>query len=77
MRSMTAYAETVLPLERGSLRLSLRSVNHKSLDVNLRIHPSLFPLEAAIRAKVREAAQRGKLDLTVEVQDEPSLEPQL
>ncbi|BDU76677.1 endoribonuclease YicC domain-containing protein [Mesoterricola sediminis] len=77
MRSMTAYAETVLPLERGSLRLSLRSVNHKALDLNLRIHPSLFPLEAAIRAKVREAAQRGKLDLTVEVQDEPSLEPQL
>lgn len=77
MRSMTAYAETVLPLERGSLRLSLRSVNHKSLDLNLRIHPCLFPLEAAIRAKVREAAQRGKLDLTVEVQDEPSLEPQL
>ncbi len=77
MRSMTAYAEQVCPLERGSLRMTLRSVNHKALDVSLRIHPSLFPLEAGIRAKVREAALRGKLDLTIEVQDEPSLEPQI
>jgi uncharacterized protein YicC (UPF0701 family) len=77
MRSMTAFAERVLPLELGQLRLTLRSVNHKSLDLSLRIHPALFPLEAAIRGRVREAAQRGKLDLVVEVQDEPSLEPQL
>jgi uncharacterized protein (TIGR00255 family) len=77
MRSMTAYAEIHHALERGSLRLSLRSVNHKALDLSLRIHPCFFPLEAAIRAKVREAAQRGKLDLTVEIQDEPSLEPQI
>jgi uncharacterized protein (TIGR00255 family) len=77
MRSMTAFAEQVLPLETGQLRLTLRSVNHKALDLSLRIHPALFPLEAAIRARVREAAQRGKLDLSVEVQDEPALEPQI
>lgn len=77
MRSMTAFAEQVQPLQTGHLRLALRSVNHKALDISLRIPPPLFPLEAAIRAKVRDAAQRGKLDLTVEVQDEPSLEPQL
>lgn len=74
---MTAFAEINRPLERGSLRLTVRSVNHKALDISLRLHPSLFPLEAGIRAKVREAAQRGKVDLTVEIQDEPSLEPQI
>lgn len=77
MRSMTAYAEIHRPLERGALRLTLRSVNHKALDISLRIHPSFFPLEAAIRAKVRDAALRGKVDLGVEVQDEPSMEPQI
>ena len=77
MKSMTAFAEVVRPLEAGHLRLTLRSVNHKSLDLSLRLPPALFPLEAGIRAKVREAAQRGKLDLTIEVQDEPSLEPRL
>ena len=77
MRSMTAYAELVRPLERGQLRLSLRSVNSKALDLNLRIPSVLAPLETSLRAAVREAAGRGKLDLTIEIQDEPGLEPQL
>ena len=77
MLSMTAFAELIRPLDTGRLRLMLRSVNHKALDLGLRIHPSLFAMEAEIRARVREAAQRGKLDLVVEVQDEPGLEPQM
>jgi uncharacterized protein (TIGR00255 family) len=77
MRSMTAFAEIVRPLAAGQLRLTLRSVNHKALDLGLRLPPALFPLEAALRAQVRETAQRGKLDLTVEVQDEPALEPRV
>jgi uncharacterized protein (TIGR00255 family) len=77
MKSMTAFAEIVRPLEAGQLRLALRSVNSKTLDLSLRLPPALFPLEAGLRAQVRAAAQRGKLDLTIEVQDEPSLEPRL
>ncbi len=77
MKSMTAFAEIVRPLEAGQLRLSLRSVNSKALDLSLRLPPALFALEAGLRAQVREAAQRGKLDLTIEVQDEPSLEPRM
>ena len=77
MLSMTAFAELSQPLDQGRLRLSLRSVNAKGLDLSLRLHPSLYALEADLRAKVRGAAQRGKLDLTVDVLDEPSLEPQL
>ncbi len=77
MRSMTAYAEMVCPLKKGQLRLTLRSVNHKGLELSVRIHPALFPLENAMRAAIREAASRGKLDLTIEVQDEPGLEPQI
>ena len=77
MKSMTAYAEVVRPLEQGQLRLCLRSVNHKGLDLSVRLHPALYPLEGALRARVRERAQRGRLDLFLEVQDEPSLEPQL
>jgi len=77
MKSMTAFAEIVRPLEAGQLRLTLRSVNSKALDLSLRLPPALFPLEAGLRAQVRTAAGRGKLDLTIEVQDEPSLEPRM
>lgn len=77
MKSMTAFAETVRPLEAGQLRLTLRSVNAKTLDLSLRLPPALFPLESGLRSQVREAAQRGKLDLTIEVQDDLALEPRI
>ncbi len=77
MRSMTAYAELIRPLGSGRLRLSLRSVNGKGLDLNVRLHPALFSLESALRTKVQAAAKRGKLDLAVELQDAPELEPRV
>ncbi|MBS1765786.1 MAG: DUF1732 domain-containing protein [Acidobacteria bacterium] len=77
MRSMTAYAELIRPLGSGRLRLSLRSVNGKGLDLSVRLHPALFSLETAVRAKVQSAAKRGKLDLAIELQDAPELEPRV
>ncbi|HJV91182.1 MAG TPA: DUF1732 domain-containing protein [Holophagaceae bacterium] len=77
MRSMTAYADLIRPFGTGRLRLALRSVNGKGLDLSVRLHPALAALEPAIRAQVRGAAQRGKLDLTVELQEDSRLEPRL
>ena len=74
---MTAYAELIRPLGSGRLRLSLRSVNGKGLDLNVRLHPALFALETALRTKIQAAAKRGKLDLAVELQDAPELEPRV
>jgi len=74
---MTAYAELFRPLDRGQLRLVLRSVNHRGLELSVRLHPALWPLETNLRAEVRAQAQRGKLDLAIEVLDEPALEPRL
>jgi uncharacterized protein (TIGR00255 family) len=74
---MTAYAELVAPLPSGQVRLTLRSVNHKSLDLSVRVPGALLALDAALRSEVRAVAARGKLDLGVEVQDEPGLEPHI
>ena len=57
--------------------MALRSVNHRSLELKIKLHESLYPLEGGIRACVREKAIRGKLDLVIEVQDEPALEPKI
>jgi uncharacterized protein (TIGR00255 family) len=75
MKSMTGFAEIVWPLEDGQARLSLRSVNHRVLEMSLRLHPVLFPLESEIRASIRERAARGKLDLTIDIQGVPGAEP--
>ena len=77
MRSMTAFAEITRALSQGQLRMTLRSVNSKTLDLNLRLPSALYGLETALRVQVRGAASRGKVDLSIEVRDDPSLQPQL
>jgi uncharacterized protein (TIGR00255 family) len=77
MRSMTAFAEIHRPLALGQIRLAVRSVNHKGLEVSVRLHPALQALEMGIRSAVRSAASRGKVDITIDVQDEPGLELQM
>jgi uncharacterized protein (TIGR00255 family) len=66
LRSMTGYAQAHA-LEKGwSLRISLRSVNHRFLDLHLRVPEGFEPLEPAMRKIVREHLRRGHVDLTVQ-----------
>lgn len=66
LRSMTGYAQAHA-LENGwSLRVSLRSVNHRFLDLHLRVPEGFEPLEPAMRKIVRERLRRGHIDLTVQ-----------
>lgn len=65
LRSMTGYAQAHV-LENGwSLRISLRSVNHRFLDLHLRVPEGFEPLEPRIRQMVRERIRRGHLDVTL------------
>ena len=66
LRSMTGYAQAHA-LENGwSLRVSLRSVNHRFLDLHLRVPEGFEPLEPAIRKTVREHLRRGHVDVTLQ-----------
>ncbi|HKV47754.1 MAG TPA: YicC/YloC family endoribonuclease [Candidatus Acidoferrales bacterium] len=66
LRSMTGYAQAHA-LENGwSLRVSLRSVNHRFLDLHLRVPEGFEPLEPVMRKIVRERLRRGHVDLTVQ-----------
>ncbi len=66
LRSMTGYAQAHV-LENGwSLRVSLRSVNHRFLDLHLRVPEGFEPLEPTMRKIVREHLRRGHVDLTVQ-----------
>lgn len=63
---MTGYAQAHA-LENGwSLRVSLRSVNHRFLDLHLRVPEGFEPIEPAMRRIVREHLRRGHVDLTVQ-----------
>jgi uncharacterized protein (TIGR00255 family) len=65
LKSMTGYAHAQAEFGGFSLRISVRSVNHRFLDLHLRVPEGLEPVEPRMRQIVRERVRRGHLDLTV------------
>jgi uncharacterized protein (TIGR00255 family) len=62
---MTGYAHAQVIENGWSLRVSVRSVNHRFLDLHLRMPEGFEPVEPRIRQIVRERVRRGHLDVTL------------
>jgi len=60
--SMTSFARREQDTAFGSLRWELRSVNHRYLDVSMRMPEDLRGLELKVREKVAERLKRGKVE---------------
>jgi uncharacterized protein (TIGR00255 family) len=65
LKSMTGYAQSRVVEKGWSLRVTIRAVNHRFLDLHLRIPEGFEPLEPRIRQIVRERVRRGHLDVTL------------
>jgi uncharacterized protein (TIGR00255 family) len=66
--SMTGYARVQVRVQdQLSYTLSLKSVNHRFLDVQLRIPNGLDALEIELRKAIKDALVRGHVDLTISV----------
>jgi uncharacterized protein (TIGR00255 family) len=65
LRSMTGYAHAQVIENGWSLRVSVRSVNHRFLDLHLRVPEGFEPVEPRIRQIVRQHVRRGHLDVTL------------
>lgn len=65
LRSMTGYAQAQSVESGWTLRISIRSVNHRFLDLHVRVPDGFEPLEPRIRQIVRERVHRGHLDVTL------------
>jgi len=62
-RSMTAFARQGLAKDWGTLTLELRSVNHRYLDVSMRMPEDFRNLDPTIREKISAKLARGKVDV--------------
>jgi uncharacterized protein (TIGR00255 family) len=67
-RSMTGYAAARGEHHGWAVRISVKSVNHRFLDVKLRIPESLELYEHRLRQAVRERIHRGHVDVHVNVE---------
>ena len=68
MRSMTTFARHERILDEYCIKLELRSVNHRYLDVTCRMPRWMSPLEDRIKKVVRRFHERGKVDITISLE---------
>ena len=65
IRSMTAFASAESSGADGALACELRAVNHRFLELGLRLPEELRTLEPVLRDRVAARVSRGKLDLSM------------
>jgi len=65
---MTGYATVRGEHQGWSIRVSVKSVSHRFLDVKLRLPESLEPYEIRLRQAVRDRIHRGHVDIHVSVE---------
>ncbi|MBV9180853.1 MAG: YicC family protein [Acidobacteria bacterium] len=65
IRSMTGFAEVKGQANSVGFSLSLKSVNHRFLDLHFHLPPNADALEMALRRKVKEKLARGHLDVNL------------
>lgn len=67
MRSMTGYGEASGENSRHGVAISLKAVNHRFLDLQIRMGDEARPSEAALRDLLGKEIARGRLEARLEV----------
>ena len=68
IRSMTAFARCSREAQWGVLNWELRAVNHRYLEMNVRMPEELRVIEPAVRNLVNKSLSRGKLECNLRFQ---------
>ena len=63
IKSMTGFGRGEVITENCKVTVEMKSVNHRYLDVNMKMPKKLNFFEASIRNLLKEYIQRGKVDL--------------
>ena len=61
IKSMTGFAAVMREEERATVTVTLRSLNHRYLDLQLRIPQSLAAIENDVRGLVGRRVARGRV----------------
>jgi uncharacterized protein (TIGR00255 family) len=60
--SMTAFSSQTAFLPQGRITWELRAVNHRFMELSLRLPEELRPLEGVLRERISRQVKRGKVD---------------
>jgi uncharacterized protein (TIGR00255 family) len=79
IKSMTGFASLTRDDESTTVGVTVRAVNHRFLDLQLRVPPTLATLEPRLRSLVQQRVARGRVEVSVAIQQRraPALEVEL
>lgn len=69
IKSMTGFGRCELAENNRKITVEIKSVNHRYLDLNIKMPKKLNFFEAAIRNLLKKYIQRGKVDVFVSYED--------
>lgn len=69
IKSMTGFGRCEISEAERKFTVELKGVNHRYLDVNIRMPKKLNFFEASIRNLLKKYAQRGKVDIFITYED--------
>lgn len=69
IKSMTGFGRCEVLKESRKFTVELKSVNHRYLDVNIRMPKKLNFFETSIRTLLKQYANRGKVDIFITYED--------
>src|SRR5579862_3381533 len=68
IKSMTGFASITREDDRATLGVTIRALNHRHLDLQLRLPTSLAGLEPEVRALVAQHVSRGRIEISLSLQ---------
>jgi uncharacterized protein (TIGR00255 family) len=68
IKSMTGFAAVACEDDRATMAVTIRSLNHRYLDLQLRVPQSLAAIEGDVRSLVGRRVSRGRVELSLSVQ---------
>src|SRR5262245_46516222 len=68
IKSMTGFASAAREDEKSSIAVTIRALNHRHLDVQLRIPQSLAGIEGDVRGLIAKHVSRGRVELAISLQ---------
>jgi len=77
INSMTGFASLTRDDERGAIGVTIRSVNHRFLDLQVRLPAAIADLETRLRAIVQKHLARGRVEISVSLQLRQVTPPQV
>ena len=65
IKSMTGYGKSELEVDLRRYQVEIKSVNHRYLDISVKMPKQISYLEEEIKRKISEKIKRGKLDVFI------------